>query len=785
MENITKVAEVSGFGDSAARRLWWRAAIAACLGVLGAPHALADIDGKAGASGAPPSEDCTRCHTAGAQVPTVMLDGPSSVAPGSTTSYTVNISGGPGVNASLGVAAIGAALRASDNGTRLAGGEVVHSAPRPMTGGTASFTFDLVAPATAGMVTLYVAGMSDDGKEDTPGDGTTAITQEITIGAAPTPANQPPTARITGPATGTVGTPLAFSGTSSSDSDGSITAYAWSFDGAGTAMGPNATYTFMTAGTFPVTLTVTDDMGATATATLNVTVQVPGTAVAPTADPGGPYTGTAGVALMLDASGSMDPDGTIASYSWEFGDGTTAEVMQPTTSKTYMDAGTYTISLTVTDNANMSDTQTTTATIAAADTGNQPPVAVITGPTMGIVHESIVFDGSDSMDPDGDALTYEWDFGDTIVAVGNPTHHIYQAEGAFTVTLTVTDSGGAMSTATQDITLVAPGMPVTPTADAGGPYTGTVGSAITFNGSGSMDPGGAIVGYAWDFGDGTTGTGATPMKTYTAAGTYEVTLTVTDDMDMTAMDTTTATISAPAGAPPGGANQPPVAMIVAPAMASVGMPVDLDGSQSSDPDGSIVSWEWMIGDLATETGDHVIYTFLAEGTIPITLTVTDDMGATDTETMNITLQAAGAAVAPSANPGGPYAGTVGVAVDFDGSRSLDADGRIAAYSWDFGDGTTDTRARPRKIYAAAGDYTVSLTVTDNTGMTNTKTTMASISGGPPSNQPVAPAADGSGEDEDSQASGGSIDNWLMLAMLGAWFGVRRRVGITTLSRPAR
>lgn len=777
MENITKTAEVGGTNGLAVCHPWVRTAIAACLGVLGAAQALADIDGKDGASGAPPNEDCTRCHTAGAAVPTVAIDGPTTVAPGSTTSYTVNISGGPAVNASLGVAAVGASLSVSDNGTKLLGGEIVHSAPRPMTAGAASFTFDFVAPAAAGTATLYVAGMSDDGKADTPGDGTSAIVQEITIGVEPAPVNQPPTARITGPATGTVGTPLDFSGMSSSDPDGAITAYAWRFGTAGTAIDPTPTYTFLTEGTFPVTLTVTDDMGATDTATLNVTLQAPGTAVAPTADPGGPYTGTAGVALTLDGSGSMDPDGSIASYSWDFGDETTAEVMQPTTSKTYMAAGTYAISLTVTDNTGMTGTQTTTATIAAADTGNQPPVAAIDGPVMGNALSSIVFDGSGSTDADGEIVSYEWSFGDGVVAFGNPTHHIYLAEGAFTVGLTVTDSDGATATATLDITVVAPEMPVAPTANPGGPYTGNVGTALTFDGSASMDPDGTIGTYAWDFGDGTTGTGPMPTKTYTAAGAYDVTLTVTDDSGTTGMAATTATISPPASAPPVGSNQPPVAMIVAPATASVGVPVEFDGSQSADPDGAIASWEWTIGDLATETGEQAIYTFLAEGTVPVTLTVTDDMGATGTATINITLQGAGAVVAPTADPGGPYNGTVGVAVDFNGSRSVDADGRIASYSWEFGDGTTDTRARPRKIYASAGTYTVALTVTDNTGMTNTKTTMAIIApaaGGAAGNPPSeAPGPESGLDDGDSQASGGSLDYFALFGLLAALLRWRR------------
>ena len=85
---------------------------------------------------------------------------------------------------------------------------------------------------------------------------------------------------------------------------------------------------------------------------------------------------------------------------------------------------------------------------------------------------------------------------------------------------------------------------VPPTADPGGPYTGTAGVAVSFDGTGSSDSDGNIASYAWTFGDGASGTGATPSHTYTAAGSYTVTLTVTDNGGASATTTTTATITA-------------------------------------------------------------------------------------------------------------------------------------------------------------------------------------------------------------------------------------------------
>ena len=432
--------------------------------------------------------------------------------------------------------------------------------------------------------------------------------------------------------------------------------------------------------------------------------------IPPIANANGPYNGTAGIPVTFDGSASNDPDGSIVTYSWDFGDGATGSGVSPT--HTYFGAGTYNVSLTVTDNAGENATAISTATIGL---GNQPPVADANGPYSGTTGIAVMFDGTGSSDPDGSIVAYSWDFGDGATGTGPTPTHTYLEAGTYNVTLQVMDDAGATDSIGTSATIV---MPVNqpPVADANGPYSGIVGSAVTFDGTGSSDPDGSIIAYDWDFGDGNTGVGATPTHSYAVDGNYTVTLVVTDDAGATDSATSTASI--------GAVNQPPVADPNGPYSGTVGVAVVFDGTGSSDSDGSIVSYSWDFGDGNTATGPTPSNTYSSNGTFTVSLTVTDNEGATATAT---TTAAVGLGNQPPvADANGPYSGTAGSAVAFDGTGSSDPDGNIVSYSWDFGDGSSGSGATPTHTYAAAGTYNVSLQVTDDAGATDSAMTTASI-----------------------------------------------------------
>ena len=202
----------------------------------------------------------------------------------------------------------------------------------------------------------------------------------LTVGAGGGAPNQPPIALFTGPATGTVGTAVTFNGTGSSDPDGTIASYAWTFGDNGTAAVASPSKTYTTAGTYTVTLTVTDNRGASATRTASIAVTggttPPPSGNAPVARANGPYTTQVGVPLTLSSAGSAN----ATSYSWALGNGQTAAAASP--SVTYAAAGTYTIVLTVTSANGATSTSQTTATVTAAPPPPPPPPPTNTRPLI-------------------------------------------------------------------------------------------------------------------------------------------------------------------------------------------------------------------------------------------------------------------------------------------------------------------------------------------------------------------------------------------------------------------
>lgn len=191
--------------------------------------------------------------------------------------------------------------------------------------------------------------------------GQSVVTSHYKLGAA-TPVNQVPTASFTTSGTGDT---VSVDASGSTDSDGTITGYAWDFGDGHTGTGPITSHVYGQAGTYTISLKVTDNGGLSTTTTQSVTVPPPPANQAPTAA----FTvAKAGLTVNVDGTGSSDADGTIAGYSWSFGDTPPGADTGATASYVYPAAGTYTITLTVTDNGGLTASTTRTVTVTNPNT---------------------------------------------------------------------------------------------------------------------------------------------------------------------------------------------------------------------------------------------------------------------------------------------------------------------------------------------------------------------------------------------------------------------------------
>jgi len=399
---------------------------------------------------------------------------------------------------------------------------------------------------------------------------------------------------------------VTFNASGSYDPDGTIVSYSWDFGDGNTATGVTVSHAYADNGSYVVTLTVTDNDGATdsAHATKTIMNRHPVAIFTESA-----HTVYSSENIHFDASESHDPDGTIVSYSWDFGDGNTATGV--TASHSYATSGTYTVTLTVTDNDGATDSITATKTVM-----NRHPVASFTE-TAEVVdtEEAISFDASDSSDPDGYIVDYSWDFGDGTQGTGVSVQHAYSQDGTYTVILTVTDNDGATNS-TEAIKTVLNRSPVASFTESA--HTVYSSENIHFDGSESHDPDGVIVSYSWDFGDGNTATGVEVDHAYEDDGVYTVTLTVIDDDDATGSATATKNVL----------NRPPIASFTENAtIVSKDEAIHFDASESHDPDGTIVNYLWDFGDGNTTTGVTSDHAYSEDGNYTVTLTVTDDDGA--------------------------------------------------------------------------------------------------------------------------------------------------------------
>lgn len=311
-----------------------------------------------------------------------------------------------------------------------------------------------------------------------------------------------------------------------------------------------------------------------------------------------------------------DTDGLVQSCEIDFGDGTTSFETNP---NHIYQAGTYNVIITVIDNEGAITSETITIVVK----NKLPSVSASSDITTG-KEPLLVFFTSSANDSDGTINSYEWDFKDGETSSLQNTNHTFQSSGNYTVIITVTDNDGGIATDSIMI-IVLENDPPTASISAS-PTSGVNPLEIKFLGSGT-DSDGTIDSYHWDFDDVTDSDEQYPSKTFLDPGVYTVVLTVTDDKGATGTATVEITVSE---------NSPPTASVSAdPTFGYCPFTVQFIGS-GTDEDGSIDSYYWDFGDGDDTGSQNPSHTYNSPGTYTVTLTVTDDKGLTDIDTITIT-----------------------------------------------------------------------------------------------------------------------------------------------------
>ncbi|MEA2054570.1 MAG: PKD domain-containing protein [Candidatus Thermoplasmatota archaeon] len=483
----------------------------------------------------------------------------------------------------------------------------------------------------------------------------------------------------------------------SDDPDGFVVNWSWNFGDGNISYGDNTTHTYAGSDTYIVTLTVKDDDGDSSTIQKEIFVANDPPVANFSYSPLTPS--TADIIHFNDTS--IDADGVVVNWTWNFGDGNISYVQNP--GHSYADNGTYAVILIVIDNDNGIDSVTKHINIS-----NVPPVAGYSFSPSSPKDVDVIHFSDESYDTDGSVVLWYWEFGDGQTSTAQNPIHTYSDDGTYMINLTVTDDDGASGTITYNVFV----RNAPPMADfyyvPPSPYD--LDNVSFYDSSGDAD--GHIVSYSWEFGDGNTSDEKNPLHMYTNNGIYTVKLTVTDD------DGASTTVSHSILI----ANLPPVAdFSYSPENNITDLDEILFTDNSSDSDGSIANYTWDFGDGNYSYEQNPTHKYADNGVYTVTLMVTDNDGSSISIAKEMEVLNAKPIAKFSYKPEKPQERKY---ISFE-DLSTDADGIIVNATWNFGDGFVqeDGKLLSHK-YNKKGDYIVTLTVTDDDGeSSSTRTTI--------------------------------------------------------------
>lgn len=495
-------------------------------------------------------------------------------------------------------------------------------------------------------------------------------------------------------------TEIIFTAIDSYDPDGEIKNYHWSFEDGVELQGRQIQRIFTESGPQRFTLTVDDGEGLS-----NSIVSVSGV----TNVNHQPYIVTEPIVrsnslkVKLDASASYDLDNNPLKFEWTLPDG--SKRTEASFSWTATEPGVHIIGLTVDDGLGLSNS-TNTESIRVLI--NRPVQAVVDSEIASCTGQTVLFNSSRSFDPDGDAFSVKWDFGNGITSDEANPSYVYEKPGIYEAKITLDDGFSEQKTITK-IPVIIEGSPVAKLNIAD--TTICVNSRIRLDGSASTDPSGALPSFSWDTGDGNVKTGPVIDHVFTEPGIYTVSLTVEGSGSgrCSNVSQTTATVRVIEG---------PEAQFELPEYAVPGETITLDGTSSS-AEGGIKTARWIID---SEHGQQVVnglsnsFRFDEPGEYFVTLELQTN-SETSCNTVSLT-KSVKVNAPPVISWELPQSIPAGTDLKLDAIASTDPDGYIKEYKWYLDDGFVSSNAAEIIKAIQPGVHTVSLEITDNSTAAN-------------------------------------------------------------------
>lgn len=497
---------------------------------------------------------------------------------------------------------------------------------------------------------------------------------------------------------------------------------------------------FASYGTFNVSLTVTTNDSCTNTIIIPVTVSP---------NPLANFThltSCVNAAVVFDDI-SQPGSGNLAVWSWNFGDppsGTNNVSSQEDPSHTYNSAGTYQVTLVVTNTGGCMDTIVKPVVV-------QPLPVADFSISPGCVDDSTQFISSTFINSNA-VQSILWEFGDSFTAADiEDPYHEYATSGTFQVTLTITDTAGCVNTKTKSVSIVPPPISFFQVSDQ------TCANNPIFFTNFSSTPGGTFTSYYYDFGDGSDTLINAPANgnvshIYSVAGTFTVTLKVSTTLGCEAESQKTFTVSASPQALFDYDNT------------CVGTAVNFNDLSQVNSGTSIVGWLWNFGDPTSGTSNtsnlqNPLHVFNVAGTYTVLLQVENASGCPDTVSHQLTVQ-------PKPPVDFTWLNTcLGTTTEFTTNTAVTNINAVSSFDWDFGDGSAHntTQQDPQHAYASAGNYTAILTIVDTAGCENAVSHVITITPQPVALFSIESACLGASTyftDESFTLNGEQITAWL-------------------------